>query len=118
LEVSGMAVASKLQDTKPTSDHQKTSAIEDPNLARQRADRGSVRPTLLKYVTRNPGNDTKSIAVATGIKDNSTRGGLNILRQEGQIVKRGDTWFPASPKTESAKENPGGETPGPINLFD
>lgn len=78
-----------------------------------RAERGSIRPALLQFVTDNPGQTTKEIAASSGIKENSVRGGLNILRHQKKVIKDGEQWFLASPLGDA--ENPGGDTPGLFN---
>jgi hypothetical protein len=82
-----------------------------------RAAPGSIKPRILHMVSDTPGITNKKIEDASGIKPNTVRGTLWTLTQEGKVERRGKGWFPISSTEKSSKENPGGDTPGPINLF-
>jgi hypothetical protein len=87
----------------------------------QRAAPGTVKPQILKLITDHPlGFSTEELIAVTGFKPNSVRGTLSTLQSEGAIGKVEGVWATAQwILTEGAKaspkENPGGDTPGPIN---
>lgn len=70
-----------------------TQSKSSPDDEVGRTEYGSVRPMLMRYVYENPGKTTQEITAATGLKRNSTRGGLNVLRRRGLMEKRGEGWF-------------------------
>jgi hypothetical protein len=76
--------------------------ISESSEADRRAPRGSVRPAVIGALIGygEPGLRVNEIAIRTGVNENSVRGMLNTLREEGLAVKDGDLWKPAQ-KNES-----------------
>jgi len=68
---------------------------DDKERPAKRAPRGSVRPAVIEALKQAGTEGLRSLDVAerTGINENSVRGALNILAEEGLTLKRGDRWF-------------------------
>jgi hypothetical protein len=82
----------------PIGDEPAEEEAEEETEAK-RAKRGSVRPAVIEALRRVPtGLKPAEIAENTGMNENSVRGTLNILVDEGVTVKRGDRWFLAEQK--------------------
>jgi hypothetical protein len=73
-----------------------------PPLAR--APRGSVAPAVLDVLRSSErGVSPREVADKANIPENSARGSLNKLSQEGKVEKRGQLWFLAPPPIEAAR---------------
>ncbi|WP_439572768.1 hypothetical protein [Phreatobacter sp.] len=73
----------------------------------QRLPQGSVRPAVIEALKGMTGARPADIAERTGLKENSVRGTLNILRADGITDKRNNLWF----LVEQLKDKPGGHPP-------
>lgn len=63
-----------------------------------RAPRGSVRPMVLAALAKLPqGGRPADIAKVAGVNENSARGMLNKLAEEGKTYKVGERWLLRSP---------------------
>jgi hypothetical protein len=62
--------------------------------AATRAKRGSVAPSVLEALnTSQRGLSPREVADKAKIPENSARGSLNKMRQDGTVEKRGSLWF-------------------------
>lgn len=75
---------------------------QPPPSTGARATPGTVKPTIRNLVTRSGliGISADEIVAQTGIKRNSVRGTLYTLKQDGEVERRGERWFPQ--KAEAA----------------
>lgn len=79
-------IAGVLEEPKPAPD--------DDGDDDGRAPRGSVKPTVIDALREYgaPGLKPAEIASRTGLNENSVRGALNKLKDEGITDKLGDLW--------------------------
>ena len=67
-----------------------------------RATPGTVKPVIEGIVRASPdGITVQEIADRGGVKFNSVRGTLYILKNEDKVERRGDRWFPLPQKDEA-----------------
>jgi hypothetical protein len=65
-----------------------------PSPNEGRAPVGTVKPTIKAVITEAPnGIRTSEIIEKTGFKENSVRGTLSTLKDEGFAERRGDLWY-------------------------
>lgn len=70
---------------------------------RKRARRGSIRPAVIVALRDHPSGITPNeVASYAGINENSARGALKTLADDGLAVKRGDKWFLAEEQEAEA----------------
>lgn len=62
-------------------------------VAASRLPQGTVRPAVIDALRGMSGARPADIAEKTGLKENSVRGTLNILKAEGVTDKRDNLWF-------------------------
>jgi hypothetical protein len=57
---------------------------------------GSVKQAILDAINNEPGITPEGIQAKTAAKDNTLRGTLFALKNEGTIHKQGRGWFPGT----------------------
>ena len=91
-DASSLSAMSTHQSAQPESVGSSYSTAESAPPQLPRAPRGSVRPAVMKMLARTLGASQSEIVKETGVNENSVRGILNTLRNEGLVVKKGEVW--------------------------